>query len=311
MAVAPTSARVATSVCVLFGAGVGTSPWSGAEGADNKDRSESKRLVERSGALKSPALGTIYMRPGFARNNAQVDHTVATNLVGSIQLIRSASLTSVRKVAAASFRSPPAGAGRVPGNSMYHAAKVGIEGRGVGRPEGRALRDRHDDRGARRSPHRVPLRQPQVAELMPAPTDAPAHSFLKMLDPASGLAPGDPARMAARIIDSVDVEPAPLRIVLGSQALESKCATLRARIADFECARRARHEHIAAGLLELPSFYAGAAAEVEHVGAGAGGDDPIHQGVAGAGPGPVVAFRICAGRLCNLSLSMRFVLGRT
>jgi hypothetical protein len=50
---------------------------------------------------------------------------------------------------------------------------------------------------------------------MPAPTDAPAHSFLKMLDPASGLAPGDPARMAARIIDSVDVEPAPLRIVLG------------------------------------------------------------------------------------------------
>jgi NAD(P)-dependent dehydrogenase (short-subunit alcohol dehydrogenase family) len=91
MAVAPTSARVATSVCVLFGAGVGTSPWSGAEGADNKDRSESKRLVERSGALKSPALGTIYMRPGFARNNAQVDHTVATNLVGSIQLIRSAS----------------------------------------------------------------------------------------------------------------------------------------------------------------------------------------------------------------------------
>ena len=30
-------------------------------------------------------------------------------------------------------------------------------------------------------------------------------------------------------------------------------------------------------------------------------DDPIHQGVAGAGPGPVVAFRVCAERLCNLS----------
>jgi hypothetical protein len=58
-----------------------------------------------------------------------------------------------------------------------------------------------------------------------------------MLDPASGLAPGDPARMAARIIDSVDVEPAPRRIVLGSQAPESKCATLRARIADFKAQR--------------------------------------------------------------------------
>jgi hypothetical protein len=58
-----------------------------------------------------------------------------------------------------------------------------------------------------------------------------------MLDPASGLAPGDTAWMAARIIDSVDVEPAPLSIVLGSQGLESRCATLRARIADFKAQR--------------------------------------------------------------------------
>ena len=48
------------------------------------------------------------------------------------------------------------------------------------------------------------------------------------------LAPGDPARMAARIIESADVEPAPLRLVLGSQALESTLSTLRKRIADFE-----------------------------------------------------------------------------
>jgi hypothetical protein len=55
-----------------------------------------------------------------------------------------------------------------------------------------------------------------------------------MLDPKNGLDPGDPARMAARIIESVDVEPAPLRIVLGSQALEGTLATLRKRIAGFE-----------------------------------------------------------------------------
>jgi NAD(P)-dependent dehydrogenase (short-subunit alcohol dehydrogenase family) len=42
----------------------------------------------------------------------------------------------------------------------------------------------------------------QVAELMPVYDDTPAHSFLRMLDdPESGLAPGDPARMAARIIE--------------------------------------------------------------------------------------------------------------
>ena len=54
------------------------------------------------------------------------------------------------------------------------------------------------------------------------------------LDPQNELAPGDPARIAARIIESVDVEPAPLRMLLGSQALQSTVATLRKRIAGFE-----------------------------------------------------------------------------
>jgi hypothetical protein len=69
---------------------------------------------------------------------------------------------------------------------------------------------------------------------MPAYVGTPAHGFLRMLDPRNGLAPGDPARMAARIIESVDDEPAPLRMVLGSRALEGTLATLRARIAGFE-----------------------------------------------------------------------------
>jgi hypothetical protein len=55
-----------------------------------------------------------------------------------------------------------------------------------------------------------------------------------MLDPENGLAPGDPARMAARIIESADAEPAPLRLMLGSQALASTIDTLRKRIAGFE-----------------------------------------------------------------------------
>ncbi|MGW7263304.1 hypothetical protein [Streptomyces sp. NPDC054842] len=54
-----------------------------------------------------------------------------------------------------------------------------------------------------------------------------------MLDPANGLAVGDPARMAARIIESVGQGPAPLRIVLGSQALSSTIDTLERRLADF------------------------------------------------------------------------------
>jgi hypothetical protein len=69
---------------------------------------------------------------------------------------------------------------------------------------------------------------------MPEYDGNPAHAFQAMLDPAAPPAPGDPARMATRIIDSVDIEPAPLRMVLGSQALASTLATLRTRVADFE-----------------------------------------------------------------------------
>jgi len=44
----------------------------------------------------------------------------------------------------------------------------------------------------------------------------------------------NPARLAARIIESVDKDPAPLRMVLGSQALTSTLNTLRKRVANFE-----------------------------------------------------------------------------
>jgi hypothetical protein len=74
----------------------------------------------------------------------------------------------------------------------------------------------------------------QVAKLTSVYDATPAHSFLRMLDPKNGLAPGDPARMATRIIESVEINPAPLRMVLGSQALESTLATLRKRMANFE-----------------------------------------------------------------------------
>jgi hypothetical protein len=55
-----------------------------------------------------------------------------------------------------------------------------------------------------------------------------------MLDPADGLAPGDPARMAAAIIASADQQPAPLRIMLGSQARQGTVGVLKDRVAAFE-----------------------------------------------------------------------------
>jgi NAD(P)-dependent dehydrogenase (short-subunit alcohol dehydrogenase family) len=95
-----------------------------------------------------------------------------------------------------------------PGNSMYHATKWGIES----------------------------FAEAVAQEVAPMPVydGSPAHGFLRMLDPKNGLAPGDPARMARRIIESVEVTPAPLRMVLESVALESALTTLRTRVKGFE-----------------------------------------------------------------------------
>ncbi len=169
-------------------------------------------------------------------SDGQIDKMIATNLVGSIQLIR-AVLPHLRNQGGGRIIQLSSYGGQVAfaGNSLYHATKWGIEGFvesvaqevapfGIGmtivEPGGARTEFRYGSA--------------QVADPMSVYDDNPAHAFLKMLDPKNGLAAGDPARMAARIIESVDVEPAPLRMILGSQALESTIATLRKRIAGFE-----------------------------------------------------------------------------
>jgi NAD(P)-dependent dehydrogenase (short-subunit alcohol dehydrogenase family) len=169
-------------------------------------------------------------------SDEQIGAMVGTNLTGSIQLIR-AVLPHMRASGGGRIVQLSSYGGQVafPGNSLYHAAKWGIEGYceavaqevagfGIGvtivEPGGARTEFRHGSA--------------QVADLMPEYDDTPAHAFLQMLGPANGVAPGDPARMAARIIESVDIDPAPLRMVLGSQALQSTLTTLRRRVADLE-----------------------------------------------------------------------------
>jgi NAD(P)-dependent dehydrogenase (short-subunit alcohol dehydrogenase family) len=172
-------------------------------------------------------------------SDAQIDHMIATNLVGSIQLIRAA-LPHLRAQGGGRVIQMSTYGGQVAfaGNSMYHATKWGIEGFaesvaqevapfGIGvtivEPGGARTEFRYGSA--------------QVAKLTPTYDNNPAHAFLRMLDPKNGPAPGDPTRMAARIIESVDAEPAPLRMVLGSLALESTLSTLRKRIEGFEAQR--------------------------------------------------------------------------
>jgi NAD(P)-dependent dehydrogenase (short-subunit alcohol dehydrogenase family) len=208
---------------------------------DVTDTAAIRQVVQR--AFASGRIDVIISNAGYGLfgaaeelSDAQVDQIIATNLVGSIQLIRAA-LPQLRNQGGGRIIQISTYGGQVafPGNSMYHATKWGIEGFvesvaqevatfGIGmtivEPGGARTEFRYGSA--------------QVAEPMAVYDGNPAHGFLRMLDPKNGLAPGDPARMARRIIESVEVTPAPMRMVLGSVALESTLTTLRKRIKGFE-----------------------------------------------------------------------------
>lgn len=167
-------------------------------------------------------------------SDEEIDHIIATNLVGSIALLKIA-VPYMRKQGGGRLIQMSSYGGQVAyaANSMYHATKFGIEGFceslaqevaqfNIGvtivEPGGARTEFRYDSA--------------KVAKLMPEYESC--HGFLNMLDPENGLAPGDPAKMAQRIIESTEKTPAPLRMVLGSQALSATIQRLSERIADYE-----------------------------------------------------------------------------
>ena len=164
----------------------------------------------------------------------QINHITATNLLGSIHVIK-AFLPHMRENHHGRIIQISSYGGQVayPSNSMYHATKFGIEGFcesvaqevkkfGVGltivEPGGARTEFRYGSA--------------KVAHLMHEYEHC--HGFLNMLDPTKGLAPGDPALMAKRIIESVSMEPAPLHMVLGSQALKATIERLETRLGEYK-----------------------------------------------------------------------------
>lgn len=164
----------------------------------------------------------------------QINHIIATNLTGSIQLIKT-SLPFMRKQGGGRIIQISSYGGQVAyaANSMYHATKFGIEGfcgSVAQEVEPFDIGVTIVEPGGARTEFRYG--SAKVAKL--TPEYEACHGFLKMLDPANGLAPGDPAKMATKIIESVDLPKAPMRMVLGSQALQATITRLKERIADYE-----------------------------------------------------------------------------
>lgn len=166
--------------------------------------------------------------------DAEVDHIIATNLTGSIALIRSA-LPYLRKQESGNIIQISSYGGQVAfaANSMYHATKFGIEGfcESVAQEVAKFnIGVTIVEPGGARTEFRYG--SAKVAKLTPEYDHV--HGFLNMLDPAKGLAPGDPVKMAACIIESVDNPDTPLHMVLGSQALAVTIERLEQRVAAYK-----------------------------------------------------------------------------
>jgi len=150
----------------------------------------------------------------------QVLHQINTNLVGPIQVVRAA-LPHLRAQGGGRIigLSTYGGQAAFPAGSLYHASKWGLEGFldaiaaelavfkiGVTIVEPGGARTNFRYGGA------------QFGDQLDAYKNTPAAMVRAMVNDTSRLPPGDPVKMASVMIESVDQEPAPKRIVLGSDS---------------------------------------------------------------------------------------------
>ena len=165
----------------------------------------------------------------------QVLHQIATNLLGSIQTARAA-LPHLRAQGGGRLIqvSSVAGLAAHAGASLYHASKWGIEGFMEALAQEVAPFGIEvtlvEPSGASTAFARDSLR---LGSPLSAYDETPA-AFVRRFAQAPVPLRGDPAKIAARIIDSAERRPAPLRLVLGSDAYQAITTALRDRLAQVE-----------------------------------------------------------------------------
>ncbi|MDB5819268.1 MAG: short-chain dehydrogenase/reductase [Rhizobacter sp.] len=171
--------------------------------------------------------------------DAQIRHQIDTNVIGSIAVVRAA-LPHLRAQRGGRILQVSSMGGQVayPALSLYHASKWAIEGFF----ESLAQEVAAFDIG-------VTLVEPGAAatkfggdsmmrgEAMSVYDDTPVGAFRRARLAGAFPRPGDPAKMARAMIASVDVQPAPKRLTLGSDAYAAVHAALTQRLAAIEAQR--------------------------------------------------------------------------
>ena len=166
---------------------------------------------------------------------AQVRRQLDTNLLGAIQLIRSA-LPWLRRQGGGRVIQVSSEGGQIayPNFSVYHATKWGIEG------FVEAVAQEVAPFGIEftlAEPGPTPTNFAAGMDTAPAMADydaTPSGAVRRALADGSFRLTGDPVKMVEIMIDSADQSPAPRRIALGSTAYRSIHAALTDRLARLE-----------------------------------------------------------------------------
>jgi NAD(P)-dependent dehydrogenase (short-subunit alcohol dehydrogenase family) len=211
---------------------------------DVRDTAEMRDVVARAFA----ELGTIdvivsnagYGLVGAAEevSDEQLRAQIDTNLIGSIQLVR-AVLPYLRAQGHGRIIQMSSMGGQIalPGASIYHATKWGIEGflESVTQEVAElGIEVTIVQPGGART--EFGGRSMKVATPLSA-YDGPLAAVRPRFGAGSDRAPGDPAKMAAAIIASAQESPAPRRLTLGSDAYQYVGQALRSRLAALDEAR--------------------------------------------------------------------------
>ncbi|MBV2353942.1 SDR family oxidoreductase [Streptomyces sp. J2-1] len=167
--------------------------------------------------------------------DAAVEQQIALNMVAPIQLAR-AVFPHLRAQGGGRFIQTSTMGGQIstPGASMYHASKWGVEGfmesvAGEVAPFGIGITMIQP--GAVRTDFGAMM---SVAPAIDAYAQTPVGGIRQYLEATDGKltanAPGDPAKVAAVIIDSAAMNPAPLRLALGSDAYSAMKSAIQGRL---------------------------------------------------------------------------------
>ena len=173
---------------------------------------------------------------------AQIDRQIATNLAGSIHLIRAA-LPFLRRQGGGRIVQVSSEGGQIayPGFSLYHATKWGIEGF-VESVAQEVAPFGIDFILAEPGPTGTKFgANLDRAEPLAAYEDTPADAVRRAINDGRFAIKGDPARTVAAILATAESETPPLRLTLGSTAHSSISTALIARLSALEAQRATAH----------------------------------------------------------------------